>query len=67
MKKRYRNIIISLLIFVIVLLVLFGGTYYFLATRFIANKVALDFGYRVENKKEIIEERINNDYYYFNS
>lgn len=67
MKKRYRNIIISLLIFVIVLLVLFGGTYYFLATRFIANKVALDFGYRVENKKEVIEERINNDYYYFNN
>lgn len=67
MKKRYRNIIISLLIFVVVLFVIFGGTYYFLATRFIANKVALDFEYKVENKKEVIENRINNDYFFFNN
>ena len=64
MKRKYRKIIVFLIVFVAVLLCLFGGTYYFLATNFIANKVTLDLEYKVENKKDVIENKINNDYEY---
>lgn len=64
MKRKYRKIIIFLIVFVAIILCLFGGTYYFLATNFVANKVTLDLEYKVENKRDAIETKINNDYDY---